>query len=112
MEFIALFLPAIVTVSIRYKRNNGQLWTWFEYVKEYAQSVLINVILSQCVVVYVLGATGEEISDFARFAFSTKYLIIACALAFAVPYIWEALAKAVAISVNISTDENDDAGIN
>lgn len=104
MEFIALFLPAVITVCVRYKRNAGQIWNWFVYVKEYAVALLVNVIVTQGVIVYVLGATGEGTSDFERFAFTTKYLVIACFLAFVFPYIWEALTKAVSVSVDIDKD--------
>lgn len=105
MEFIALFIPAIITVSVRYRRNAGELWKWFWYVREYAVALLVNVIFTQGVIVYVLGATGEGTSDFERFAFSTKYLVIACFLAFVLPYIWEALTKAVSVSVDVDKDK-------
>lgn len=99
MEFIALFTPAVITMSVRYRRNNGKTWEWFQYVKEYIIALFINVLTTQAVITYVLGATGEESGDFARFAFMTKYLIIAGILAFIMPYIGEAFNKAVSVSV-------------
>lgn len=105
MEFIALFMPAIITVSVRYRRNAGEMWNWFGYIKEYGIALLVNVVMTQAVVVYVLGATGESVSDFERFAFSTKYLVIACFLAFVLPYVWEALTKAISVSVDVDKDK-------
>lgn len=101
MEFIALFAPAVITMAIRYKKKNGKEWEWFLYVKEYVAALLVNVWSTQAVVTYVLGATGEESGDFVRFAFMTKYLLIACVLAFIMPYIWEALTKALSVSVHM-----------
>lgn len=105
MEFIALFIPALITVSVRYRRNKGEMWKWFDYVKEYGVALLVNVIFTQAVIVYVLGATGEGTLDFERFAFSTKYLVIACFLAFVLPYVWEALTKAISVSVEVDRDK-------
>lgn len=99
MEFIALFAPAVITMSIRYSHNNGKPWEWFRYVREYTTALLINVWSTQAVIIYVLRATGEESGDFVRFVFITKYLLIACALAFVTAYVWEALAKALSVSV-------------
>lgn len=101
MELISLLMPAVITVSVRHKRNNGVLWKWFDYVKEYVLSVLANVAATQIIVVYVIRATGVGTQDFERFAFSAKYLVIACFLAFVFPYIWEALSKAVSVSVDV-----------
>ena len=42
MEFIALFIPALITVSVRYRRNKGEMWKWFDYVKEYLPFIFIN----------------------------------------------------------------------
>lgn len=99
MEFIALFAPAVITMSVRYTRNNGKTWEWFRYVEEYVIALIINVLTTQAVITYVLRATGEESGDFVRFVFMTKYLFIAGVLAFVMPYIWEAFAKAVSVSV-------------
>ena len=101
MEFIALFMPAVITMAVRYNRNHGKTWEWFRYVMEYVIALLINVLSTQAVITYVLRATGEESGDFVRFAFMTKYLMISCALAFIYPYIWEALMKAISVSVQM-----------
>lgn len=108
MEFIALFAPAVITMSVRYRKNNGKAWEWFEYIKEYITALLVNVWSTQAVIIYVLRATGEESGDFVRFAFMTKYLLIACALAFITPYIWGALAKALSVSVQFEERNNRD----
>lgn len=101
MEFIALFIPAVITMSVRYVRNNGKTWEWFRYVMEYVIALFVNVLTTQAVITYVFRATGEESGDFVRFAFMTKYLMIAGALGFIMPYIWEALMKAISVSVRL-----------
>lgn len=101
MEWIALLVPAVITMSVRYVRKNGKTWEWFRYVMEYAIALFVNVLTTQVVITYVLGATGEESGDFVRFAFMTKYLMIAGILAFIMPYIWEALMKAISVSVRM-----------
>lgn len=55
MKLIALFVPAIITISIRYRRNDGKGWNWFVYLKEYAYALLTNVFLTQAVISYGLG---------------------------------------------------------
>lgn len=101
MELIALFVPAVITMSVRYVRNNGKSWEWFRYIMEYGIALFVNVLTTQSVIVYVLRATGEESGDFARFAFLVKYLVIAGVLAFIMPYIWEGLMKAISVSVRL-----------
>lgn len=108
MEFIALFAPAVITLSVRYRKNNGTAWEWFRYVREYITALLVNVWSTQAVIVYVLRATGEESGDFVRFVFMIKYLLIACVLAFITSYIWEGLAKALSVSAQFEERSNRD----
>ena len=105
MEFIALFTPAVITMSVRYRRMNGKSWEWFRYVREYVIALIMNVLTTQIVITYVLGATGEESGDFVRFAFMTKYLLIASVLAVVMPYIWEAFTKALTVTVQFEERE-------
>lgn len=101
MKIIALFAPAIITMAIRFKKNGGEAWGWFDYVKEYLQALLFNVIVTESIITYVLGASGEESIAFERFSFFTKYMWIACAIAYITPCFWSALNKAFAISCEV-----------
>lgn len=111
MSFIALFLPACISLAIRHRRNSKLKWSVPESIIEYAVLVLVNVLLSQCIVVYVLGGGGVEASAFQSMPFMTKYLVIAIILAWLLPYLEEIVRKYIDISFKIESagDSEDDS---
>ena len=106
MKLIALFLPAVITLGIRRDRSKGKEWKLYDYIKEYVISVLINVFMTQSVISYVLGLGGVDSTAFESFPFFTKYIFIACVLAFLIAYIREILNKYITVSFEIG-DENE-----
>ncbi|MBD5505071.1 MAG: hypothetical protein HDR09_15405 [Lachnospiraceae bacterium] len=101
MSFIALFLPACISLIIRHKRNDKLKWSVPESIIEYAILVLVNVLVSQCVIVYVLGIGGVDMSAFQSFPFFTKYLVISMALAWLTPYLEEIGRKYISVSFKV-----------
>lgn len=101
MSFIALFLPACVSLMIRHKRNTELKWKMPESILEYAVLVLLNVLLSQCVVVYLLGIHEVDMSAFQSFPFFTKYMVIAMGIAWLMPYVDEIGRKYIGISFSV-----------
>ena len=101
MSFIALFLPACISQVIRHKRNDRLKWSIPESIIEYAILVLINVLISQCIVVYVIGIDGVDMSAFQSFPFFTKYLVISTVLAWLAPYLEEIVRKHIDVSFKV-----------
>lgn len=106
MSFIALFLPSCISLIIRHKRNDRLKWSVPESIIEYAILVLINILLSQCVIVYILGIGEIDISAFQSFSFFTKYLLISMALAWLTPYLEEIRRKYISISFNVESSKD------
>lgn len=104
MGFIALFLPASISLIIRHKRNMKLKWKLPESILEYVVLVLLNVLFSQCIIVYMLGIHEVDMSAFQSFPFFTKYLIIAMIMAWLVPYVEEIGRKYMGLS--FSVEEN------
>ena len=101
MKIIALFLPAVLTVAVYHKRNNGCTWDWFKYITEYALAILVNTFITQSVITYLFGFDGVDSTAFESFPFFTKYIAIAFALAVLFPYIRELVSKAFSVSFEI-----------
>lgn len=101
MRYIALFFPAIISVGIKNRRDNKKTWTLFDFVREYAISVISNVLLSEAVIVYVLRLGNVNIEAFDSFPFFTKYLFIALVFSIVLPYIREIIEMNFSISFEV-----------
>jgi len=101
MSFIALFLPACISLMIRHKRNKELKWGIPESIFEYAILVIINVLVSQCIIVYILGIKEVDISALQSFPFFTKYLVISIVIAWLMPYVEEIGRKYISISFSV-----------
>lgn len=110
MSFIALFLPACISVVIRHKRNEKLNWEMPKLVFEYGIMVMLNVLLAEAVIVYVFKMSEITIEVFSSMPFFTKYLMISMTIAFLLPYIEEIVRKFIRISFRvdkIEESEND-----
>lgn len=107
MSFIALFLPACISVVIRHKRNKELTWKMPECIFEYAILVVINTFLAEAVITYGLRIDGVDITAFESFGFFTKYLFISSVIAFFIPYIEEIYRKYVSISFSVEKKEEE-----
>ena len=103
MSFIALFLPACISLIVRHKRNDALKWSVPESIIEYAILVLVNVLVSQSVIVYVLGIGGVDMSAFESLPFFTKYLAISIVLAWLTPYLEEIGRKYIGVSFKVES---------
>ena len=108
MSFIALFLPAGISLMIRHKRNQELKWRIPESILEYVVLVLINVLLSQCIIVYLLGIHEVDMSAFQSFPFFTKYLVIAMLIGWLMPYVEEIGRKYIEISFSVGDKLEDE----
>lgn len=108
MRYIALFFPAILSVGISYRRNNGEKWLWFDYVREYVGAVICNALVAGFVISYVLGLGAVNIEAFDSFPFFTKYLLIAIVLATLFPHIRDVIKANISISYEIDKKQDKD----
>ena len=108
MSFIALFLPACLSLIIRHKRNKELNWNIPESILEYAILVIFNVLLSESIIVYVLQIE-TDIASFQSFPFFTKYMVISLFFAWLLPYVEEIGRKYIKVSFTVDsrTSEND-----
>lgn len=103
MSFIALFLPACISLMIRHKRNKELSWRIPESILEYAVCVIFNVLLSQCIIVYVLRIDAVDITAFRSFPFFTKYMVISLFVAWLMPYVVEIGHKYIKVSFSVDS---------
>ena len=107
MSFIALFMPASISMMIRNRRKE-KAYSLPASIFEYAVLVLINVFITQSVIVYLLGISEVDMQALNSFPFFTKYTFIAMAIAWLTPYVEEVLCKFIGISFYVEqVDKND-----
>ena len=107
MNFIALFVPALFTVTIRQKRKNAGEPKIFPTVLEYGKAVLICNLFAMLVVTYIFKIDGIMETAFASFPFFIKYVIIELLFACALPYLEEIWEKYVHISFTVEGKDEE-----
>ena len=110
MRYIALFFPAILSVGIEYRKNDGNCWSWFEYLCKYAGFLICNVLMTQSLVSYVFGLGTVTIDAFDSFPFFTKYLFIASAFAIILPHVCRIIKANISVSLEIYKDTGSSVG--
>lgn len=103
MQVIGLFFPAIVSVMIRNRKNTESGWRMPAILFRYGIYVLVNVLLTVCVITYGLGLSGVTVDALNSFPFFTKYTVIALILAFLVPFVEEIIGKYLQITLTVRT---------
>lgn len=103
MEMIGLFFPAIASVMIRNRRNTEFGWSMPAILFRYGIYVLINVLLTVCVITYGVGLSGVTADALNSFSFFTKYTVIALIMAILVPFVEEIIGKYIKITLTVRT---------
>lgn len=103
MQVIGLFFPAIVSVMIRNRKNAESGWRMPTILFRYGIYVLINALLTVCVITYGLGLSGVTVDALNSFPFFTKYTVIALILAILVPFLEEIIGKYIQITLTVRT---------
>lgn len=103
MQVIGLFFPAIVSVMIRNRRNTESGWRMPAILFRYGVYVLLNVLLTVCVITYGLGVSGVTVDALNSFPFFTKYTVIAIIMAILVPFVEEIMEKYIQITLTVRT---------
>ena len=101
MEVIGLFFPAIVSMMIRNRRNAESGWRMPAILFRYGIYVLVNVLLTVCVITYGLGLSSVTADALNSFSFFTKYMVIALIMAILVPFVEEIVGKYIQITLTV-----------
>lgn len=103
MEFIGLFTPAIVSLLIKNRKNMESAWHMPQVLFRYGIYVLVNVLLTGCIITYGLGISGVTADALTSFPFFIKYTLIALVMAVVVPYVEEIVGKYIMIRLTVET---------
>ena len=104
MEFIALFIPSFITMSIKLRRGTLSESGVFSIIFEYAQNVLWTNFFVVSIVTYLLGMDDVQSNALKSFPFFTKYVVIAVIWAFFLPYIQEVGKRYIKIHFHIKEE--------
>ncbi|MCM1087474.1 MAG: hypothetical protein NC419_04910 [Muribaculaceae bacterium] len=107
MAFIALFLPALITMAIRRKRNTGCHKDWISTLSEYGRTVLFCNLALMIVITYFFKMQGVQVSAFNSFPFFIKYVIMAIIYSMVIPYVEEIAARLFHIEFRILGREEE-----
>lgn len=112
MKFIGLFMPAIVSLMIRNRKQTKADWRMPQVFFQYGIYVLLNVWLTECIITYGLGLSDVIEDALTSFPFFTKYTLIALVMAVVVPYAEEIVRKYVSIRLTVETyDEKRESSV-
>jgi len=106
MSFIALFMPACISMLIRHRRKKESYSV--KNILEYAVLVIANVWMSQIIIVYILGIKEVDMTAFQSFPFFTKYMLISVITACLLPYAEEIFCKYIGISFTVEQVGEED----
>lgn len=108
MIFIALFLPALITMTIRRKRNIDCHKDWISTLLEYGRAVLFCNLILMIVITYLFKMQGVQASAFNSFPFFIKYVIMAVVYSALIPYVEEIAAKLFHIKFTVLGREEEE----
>ena len=101
MRLIALFIPAIISLGITYRKNREKKWKFFDFIYEYAISLVSNVLLTESLISYVFQLGSVNIDAFDSFPFFTKYMVFALLFALGMPNIRYIVKTNISLSLDI-----------
>lgn len=105
MIVIGLFFPSFVAVALYMKLSKDALCRWQTLIIRYGVYVLLNTLITQTVITYVLGISQVAESALTSFPFFVKYVLIALIWAIAMPFMEELLKKYIKVSINFTIDK-------
>lgn len=101
MKIIGLFAPALISVWIKYLRDEKKICQMPMILIEYGIYVLVNVLVTTGIITYGLNMDGITADAFDSFPFFTKYVVIAIVAAFLTPYIEEMIKKYIQVTFSV-----------
>lgn len=107
MTLIGLFLPSFVSVALYMKLSKDTLCRWQMFIVRYGVYVLLNTLMTQISITYLLGISDVAESALESFPFFVKYVLIALVWAIVVPFLEEMLKKYFNVSIKISADKEN-----
>lgn len=108
MTVIGLFFPSFVSVAIYMKLSKDALCRWQTLIIRYGVYVLLDTLITQIVITYLLGISQVMESALTSFPFFVKYVLIALIWAVVLPFVEEMLKKYIKVSIKISADKKNE----
>ena len=105
MKMIALFFPALISISIYARRRHIKLDLDVRLWIRYAVYVVAVNWCNMSLTTYVFGIDDSKLMYMENWPFFTKYVFIAILLACGLPYLVEVAKKYFCISVRIESTE-------
>lgn len=110
MSIVGIFVPGMISLWIKHKRNTENTWSAPKVLFEYGIYVLINVFLAGCMITYALGMPDVTSDALNSFPFFTKYILIAVVMAVLVPYVEEIIKKYIQVTLIVRTNDEKAEG--
>lgn len=108
MTVIGLFFPSFVSVAIYMKLSKDALCRWQTLIIRYGVYVLLDTLITQIDITYLLGISQVMESALTSFPFFVKYVLIALIWAVVLPFVEEMLKKYIKVSIKISADKKNE----
>lgn len=106
-SLVGILAPAVLALKTKMKRQgteNERSKGINRWVLQYAVEILKNVFLTTATITYILKIDDVNFSALSNFPFFTKYVVIAVAYAWLLPYVEEVISKYVSISFKIEVE--------
>ncbi len=107
MTAIGLFFPSFVSMAFYMKLSKDAVCRWQTFIIRYGVYVLLNTLITQISITYLLGISDVTESALKSFPFFIKYVLIALVFAVVLPFLQEMLKKYLSVSIKISTDKEN-----
>lgn len=101
MKIIALFFPALISISIYAKRKSIELTPNLSILIRYGIYVMAVNWCDMSLTTYVFGRDNSILEYMEKWTFFTKYVFIAILFAWLIPYIEEIIIKFIQINFRI-----------
>lgn len=103
IKFIALFFPALISMSIYIKRQSPRRVFKIELLIRYG---IYTLLINWCVMsfmIYILGIEYCTLDNMENWSFFTKYVLITAFLAWTIPYIEEIVGKSISVRFHVKS---------
>lgn len=106
---IGTLAPAALAMRTKIRRRESEKIRAEEMgmlLLQYGMEILKNVFLTAATITYILKIEDVNFTALSSFPFFTKYVVIALAYAWILPYLEEMIVKYIGISFKIEVEEN------
>lgn len=107
MKAIALFFPALISISIYVRRMSIERKITLNMLIKYAIYVMLTNWCCMSLLTYAVRLEDCRAEYLDSWGFFTKYLLLAALFAWMIPYVEEMIRKSVQVSFQVKAREGD-----